>query len=145
MSRSEQEWAQDKRKELPERPGGRGKTTGIYRDKHGKEHQLISEYDDQSPEINRYLSDSAAFPYFRGSIDVSSHVETRLAWKMRRDKQRHTSVVINNELCDRKVSSMFAHLGCRRAVRAILPKGYTLDVWEEGATEPTTIRGVADQ
>lgn len=39
---------------------------------------------------------------------------------------------------------LFAPYGCRRAIRAILPKGYALNVWEPDSTEPTTIRGVAD-
>lgn len=58
--------------------------------------------------------------------------------------QRFGAIVINNDMCDEKAPNRIAPYGCRRAVRAILPKGCTLEVWEPNSTESTTIRGVAE-
>ncbi|WP_084792013.1 DddA-like double-stranded DNA deaminase toxin [Actinopolyspora mortivallis] len=70
-------------------------------------------------EINQYLLNSSCFPPRPGvKLEVVKHVETRTAWLMKKDGKTSASVVINNE-----ISSLMANYGCRRAVRAILPRG----------------------
>ncbi|WP_245556131.1 DddA-like double-stranded DNA deaminase toxin [Actinopolyspora mortivallis] len=68
--------------------------------------------------------------------ETSTHVETKVAMRMREAGITHAAVAINNEMCD-------GPLGCRAAVAAILPKGYVLDVYEPGATRPVRIEGQA--
>ncbi|WP_030229144.1 DddA-like double-stranded DNA deaminase toxin [Actinoalloteichus caeruleus] len=46
----------------------------------------------------------------------------------------HTVVVLNNRMCD-------GLYGCTEAVAAILPRGFSMTVWEPGRGQPTIIEG----
>ncbi|ASU78017.1 hypothetical protein CDG81_06500 [Actinopolyspora erythraea] len=165
------EWVRHARDKLPERPGGKGATTGILRgipgsgdvevksggsgrrvwkpgterwerepeDEHNEtpqarqERQLIDRID------TILVTVGERFPIPRPDLampETSTHVETKVAMRMREAGVTHAAVTINNEVCD-------GPLGCRAAVAAILPKGYVLDVYEPGATRPVRIEGQA--
>ncbi|WP_328876415.1 hypothetical protein OHT76_43880 [Streptomyces sp. NBC_00287] len=51
-------------------------------------------------------------------------------------KQKHSTVVINNPngVCNKAYN-------CTQSVEAILPKGWTMDVWYPGASTPTVLTG----
>ncbi|WP_374202895.1 DddA-like double-stranded DNA deaminase toxin [Streptomyces sp. MBT84] len=65
------------------------------------------------------------------------HVETQFAAWMRESKTKNAHVYINNDyVCG-------GPHGCQLAVRAILPRGYTMTVHYPGMTEPRILKGVA--
>ena len=109
----------------------------IY-DQDGVEFSLASGRDDESERIRLSLHDSEVFPTSddRGAPVVYTHVEAKYAQRMREAGQTHGVVVLNRTICN-------MGFGCGAAVRAILPHGSTLTVWEPGATRPVEIRGEA--
>ncbi|WP_030107517.1 DddA-like double-stranded DNA deaminase toxin, partial [Actinoalloteichus caeruleus] len=68
--------------------------------------------------------------------DVARHVETKLAVRQAEAGVTHTVVVLNNRMCD-------GLYGCTEAVAAILPRGFSMTVWEPGRSRPTIIEGKA--
>lgn len=89
--------------------------------------------------IDQFLLSSDRFPLRRrdlGPPAVSDHVETKAAMRLREARVTSGAVCINNTICD-------GMLNCVAAVRAILPAGSTLAVWEPGASTPIEITGEA--
>ncbi len=90
--------------------------------------QLKSGYTDWSPEISAYLAKKFGKPAGTG-FETSAHVETGLAWTMRRAikngaKNVNLNVVINNTngICKGDYNCFFS-------VQHILPVGHSLRVW----------------
>ncbi|GAA4884097.1 DddA-like double-stranded DNA deaminase toxin [Saccharopolyspora cebuensis] len=131
-------WIDAVRERLPERPGGRGQTTGIVFDRDGNEHRLVSGIEDVSERARLILHNSDSFtPYSdAGPPSMVTHVETKYATMMRESGQTYGVIVLNNAVCNLKT-------GCGASARAILPRGSTLVIWEPGATSPVEIHGEA--
>ncbi|GAA3990787.1 hypothetical protein GCM10022247_06980 [Allokutzneria multivorans] len=149
-------WAQAQQAKLTDRPADTGPTTGLVYfgdNTEGvissgtpptpKQGMVDSEEDRGERELvtaaGLILANSEHFPIrIRGAtLSAPTHVETKVATLMRQRGITYAAVVINNiEVCD-------GVYGCRKAVRAILPLGYTLVVWERGSLEPVTLKGKA--
>ncbi|TDQ01093.1 DddA-like double-stranded DNA deaminase toxin [Labedaea rhizosphaerae] len=98
---------------------------------------MTSGYDHFSDLADAYLRDSDFNYPERGQPTVISHVETKIAAKMRHDGVTAAVVAINNpQVCG-------PAMGCQQAVPAILPEGSVLYVWELDADEPVTLEGRA--
>ncbi|SFE38852.1 SCP1.201-like deaminase [Actinopolyspora alba] len=128
-------WIDQVRQRLPEHTGGQ--TTGLTYDQDGTELTETSGHDDESERARLNLHNST-FRYAddRGAPAVTIHVEVKYAQRMREQGQTYGVIVLNNTVCD-------LTKGCGAAVRAILPRGSTLAVWEPGAREPIELRGEA--
>ncbi|GAA4932472.1 DddA-like double-stranded DNA deaminase toxin [Streptomyces coeruleoprunus] len=91
--------------------------------------------------IDTFLKSSphAARPRAGAEHTAATHVETKIAWRMREHGITHADVVINNSggVCRGPFS-------CDQAVRAILPRGSTMTVWypTPSGLVPFTITGV---
>ncbi|RVX40557.1 RHS repeat-associated protein [Nonomuraea polychroma] len=101
-----------------------------------------SGYTDDADEINKYLLKS---PYIdnppNGKFGIVSHVETKLAWRMKNKKIKSMNVAINH-----RKGPCTGDFSCSRAVEAILPVGSTLTVWFKdpaGKVHKTVLRGKA--
>ncbi|AUS79492.1 hypothetical protein C1701_15315 [Actinoalloteichus sp. AHMU CJ021] len=70
------------------------------------------------------------------TADAARHVETKLALRQAESGVTHTVVVLNNLMCE-------GRYGCTEAVAAILPRGFSMTVWEPGRSRPTIIGGKA--
>ncbi|AUS80412.1 hypothetical protein C1701_21010 [Actinoalloteichus sp. AHMU CJ021] len=131
-------WARD---QLPERPRGRGQTTGIILGgSDGSGERMVSGHEPESDLAGLILATSDVFPEHRlrdlAIADVARHVETKLAVRQAEAGVTHTVVVLNNRMCD-------GLYGCTEAVAAILPRGFSMTVWEPGRSRPTIIEGKA--
>jgi len=121
-------WAAQVARELPERPGGQGPTTGLVYGPDGSCIRVVSGQDTESARALLALRNAPGWRQDRdGYTDVAGHVETKTAVRMREQGITHAVVVINNRMCD-------GPLDCYTAVGAILPIGYVLDVWDPGAS-----------
>ncbi|MCR3746113.1 DddA-like double-stranded DNA deaminase toxin [Lentzea californiensis] len=81
---------------------------------------VVSGEDAESAEVWHVLKDTQ-FPE-KGPPITITHVETKLAVRMRRENIRHASVVINYTPCRMK-------WGCDNLLPVLLPEGYTLTVY----------------
>ncbi|SFT54474.1 SCP1.201-like deaminase [Actinopolyspora lacussalsi subsp. righensis] len=130
-------WIDQVRERLPEHTGGQ--TTGLIYDQDGNEQILTSGRDQKlSDRIRLTLDTSSVYPPHRGDASpvVDTHVEAKYAQRMKEAGQTYGVVVLNNRMCPDP-------WGCHAAVRAILPRGSTLAVWEPGEIRPIEIRGEA--
>ncbi|WP_019856366.1 DddA-like double-stranded DNA deaminase toxin [Actinopolyspora mortivallis] len=94
--------------------------------------------DDVSERARLTLHNSTMFPADdRGAPAVYTHVETKYAQRMKERGQTYGVVVLNKDMCSGQRGN------CYQAVRAILPHGSTLVVWEPGKQQPVTIHGGA--
>ncbi|MCP3802566.1 hypothetical protein NLX83_25165 [Allokutzneria sp. A3M-2-11 16] len=133
------DWAVNIARRLPERVGPRDRTTGLGVLGDGSHVEVVSGGDQDAVQAELILVNASHFPRPRsqtGGFDTAKHVETKIAYRMREQGITYAAVVINNEICD-------GVYGCTYAVPAILPRGYTLVVWEPGATKPIRLRGKA--
>jgi hypothetical protein len=131
------EWADAVARGLPKRTSTR--TTGICALGDGAQIEVVSCRDADAVQAELILVNSPDFPRPRspvGGFDAATHVETKIAYRMRAYGITFAAVVINNEVCD-------GIYGCMYAVPAILPRGYTLVIWEPGAVKPIRLRGKA--
>ncbi|MCA1195147.1 DddA-like double-stranded DNA deaminase toxin [Saccharopolyspora sp. 6V] len=134
------EWDQQQRRNLPKfQPGG--KTTGAVGDATGNVlHRTVSGRDELSARAELTLSNTdlvLPLPNERqGHRPNPEHVEVKEAQRQADDKASYRVVSVNNAVCR-------GRYGCGAAIAAILPEGYTMDVWEPGATRPIRIRGRA--
>ncbi|MBB5159446.1 DddA-like double-stranded DNA deaminase toxin [Saccharopolyspora phatthalungensis] len=133
----DRDWAEHARSRLPKRKKG-DQTTGFGYDRDGTEHHITSGRDPAfSEEARLILHNSPRFlTDHRGAPTVVLHVEVKYALMMRRAGQTYGVVVLNKAICDLR-------RGCGAAVRAILPQGSVLVVWEPGATKPIELLGEA--
>ncbi|MDH6131378.1 RHS repeat-associated protein [Kitasatospora sp. MAA4] len=96
-----------------------------------------------SGDIDEFLSNSPHISNPPSGMHPSvSHVETKLAWNMRNAGVESVDVVINH--ADGPCSGTLA---CESAVKAILPRGSTLNVWFKdaaGAMRNVPLSGLAD-
>ncbi|GAA3988957.1 hypothetical protein GCM10022247_04320 [Allokutzneria multivorans] len=149
-------WARTHQAKLRDRPDDTGPTTGLvfFSDftegvigsgspapvREGHEDSEVDRAERETINTSGLiLANSEHFPARpdETSFFVQTHVETKVATVMRQRGITYAAVVINNvSVCDGK-------RGCRVAVAAILPEGYTLVVWERGADEPVIIKGKA--
>ncbi|SDK29726.1 SCP1.201-like deaminase [Actinopolyspora mzabensis] len=129
-------WIDQVRERLPKYTGGQ--TTGLTYDQDGTELTESSGRDDESERARLTLHNSTVFPSFdpRGAPGVYTHVETKYAQRMKERGQTYGVVILNKDMCT-------GPQRCMIAVRAILPRGYTLVVWEPGKQHPVTIHGEA--
>ncbi|GAB3543049.1 hypothetical protein J2S53_000381 [Actinopolyspora lacussalsi] len=129
-------WIDQVRERLPDYTGGQ--TTGLVYDQDGTELIETSGRDDESERARLTLHNSTVFPSGnpKGAPGVYTHVETKYAQRMKERGQTYGVVVLNNEMCT-------GFQSCAIAIRAILPRGSTLAVWQPGATQPIEIRGEA--
>ncbi|MGI8310744.1 DddA-like double-stranded DNA deaminase toxin [Saccharopolyspora hattusasensis] len=130
-------WVEQIRKRLPEFTGGQ--TTGVVYDRDGTEFRTTSGREsDISERVRLTLHNSEVFVPIdsRGAPAVFTHVEAKYAQRMRDIGQTYGIVVLNRAICDME-------RGCGAAVRAILPRGSVLVVWEPGATKPIELHGEA--
>ncbi|MFI0468675.1 DddA-like double-stranded DNA deaminase toxin [Saccharopolyspora sp. 5N102] len=131
-------WARERFAELPKREHG-GPTHGTFVDTDGTHTPLVSGSDRESHTASLTLLNSKRFPQIKnpsGSPAAADHVEAKAAQRMRDSGQTYGVLVINNTMCT-------GPLRCGKAVRAILPEGATLVVWEPNTDRPTTITGEA--
>lgn len=129
-------WVEQIRKRLPRWEGGQ--TTGFGYDRDGTEFRITSGREDISESARLTLHNSDRFtPHSdRGAPTMITHVETKYAQMMREAGQTYGVIVLNNAVCNMDT-------GCGAAVRAILPLGSVLVVWQPGATKPIEINGEA--
>ncbi|NYH80318.1 hypothetical protein FHR84_003675 [Actinopolyspora biskrensis] len=128
-------WIDQIRERLPRYEGGQ--TSGLIYDQDGNEQILVSGRDRElSDRIRLALDTSSVYPPHRGDASpvVDTHVEAKYAQRMKEAGQTYGVVVLNNRMCPDP-------WGCHAAVRAILPRGSTLAVWEPGESRPIEIRG----
>ncbi|MCP2329749.1 SCP1.201-like deaminase [Actinoalloteichus cyanogriseus DSM 43889] len=90
--------------------------------------------------VGLILATSDLFPEHplrdRAIADAARHVETKLALRQAESGVTHAVVVVNNLMCE-------GPYGCTEAVAAILPRGFSMTVWEPGRSRPTTVEGKA--
>lgn len=89
---------------------------------HGRDdvQPIVSGEDAESAEVWRALQETR-FPE-KGPPITITHVETKLAVRMRREKIQHASVIINYTPCRQK-------WGCDNLLPVLLPEGCTLTVY----------------
>lgn len=119
------EWSTLARARLPvRRPGGQ--THGEYVDQDGITHTVMSGTEaGVSAELNGFLTQQRLIPpRFVSGVDTSTHVELKVAWRMRTSGTRRLTLAINNTV-DRGV------YGCHRLLPWVLPAGYTLEVHDD--------------
>ncbi|GAA2679460.1 MULTISPECIES: DddA-like double-stranded DNA deaminase toxin [Actinosynnema] len=157
-------WAARQQALLADRPGGAGATTGLLHTTGGDGLYLTSggfrlpaptprqraarraaETAEERAERDRMeradlvLRTTGHYPWPPQTATrtrVVDHVEVKAATLMAETGLTYGVLLINNELCD-------GPDGCWRAVRALLPLGSTLVVWERGNTTPVVIDGAA--
>ncbi|NYH77063.1 hypothetical protein FHR84_000377 [Actinopolyspora biskrensis] len=135
--------------EIDRRSGGAGRSPwqggaeSWQRDQHEREEtqqqreqRLESELADRAGALLITSDHYPELPRDIGRPDVSTHVETKAAQIMRERGNTNGVLVVNNEICREPY-------GCEFAVPAILPRGYTLYVWEPGTDQPHVFHGKA--
>lgn len=140
-------WVRDIFKNLPSYNKTGDKTVGQIRDADGNIipalqtsdlKQLTSgQHDAWYEKANTLLQTSKRPPWgSKGWFSISSHVETKYAAAMKAAGVQHSKVVINNNngVCNKRMN-------CTLAVEAILPEGWTMEVYYPGAGSPHLIRG----
>lgn len=132
------EWAADRIASL--READAKLTTGLYYDPDGTEHRVTSGRQDISARIEELprSSGKVAMPAV-GEHPAITHVETKIAMRMREAEVTTGVVVINNE--EGPCPGPFS---CQAVLGVVLPAGYTLTVWWPGRTEPQTFAGQGD-
>ncbi len=114
---------------LPERVGG--KTSGIWVDENGTEHDIVSgEHDWQ--QARDVLAELRIGPA-RGTLWVASHVEVKLAATLRGLAAERVTLAVNNAPCDE------GRWSCDRLLPRILRPGQTVTVYWPGGMQ--TYRG----
>ncbi|GAA2774810.1 DddA-like double-stranded DNA deaminase toxin [Saccharopolyspora taberi] len=111
----------------PVRRKSGSKTHGRWFTPNGEEQQVVSGEDELTDLANQYLVEAGVR---RVPAAVSTHVETKLAARMRHEGIEHAEVVINNLPCP-------GPFGCDRLVPMVLPEGSSLTVHgtaEDGST-----------
>lgn len=113
----EPSWADRQRAKLPTHI-----TSGIYSDGDGHTEVVQSgrEPDDEHERINDHLKGIGLAPP-TGSLEVTKHVEAKVAWRQRTGGVERVELVVNNEVCGGIRS-------CERALPFILGPGQTLVV-----------------
>ncbi|WP_418155251.1 DddA-like double-stranded DNA deaminase toxin [Actinoalloteichus caeruleus] len=101
---------------------------------------MVSGRGPESDVVGLILATSDLFPEHplrdRAIADAARHVETKLALRQAESGVTHAVVVVNNLMCE-------GPYGCTEAVAAILPRGFSMTVWEPGRSRPTTVEGKA--
>ncbi|GAA2693057.1 MULTISPECIES: DddA-like double-stranded DNA deaminase toxin [Actinosynnema] len=157
-------WAERQQALLADRPGGTGATTGLlhttggdglyltsgnYRPSASSPQQRAARREaepleeraerDRMERTDLVLRTSGHYPWPPQSATRArgvDHVEVKAAALMAETGLTYGVLLINNTVCD-------GPDGCWRAVRALLPLGSTLVVWERGNTVPVVIDGTA--
>ncbi|HVV20116.1 MAG TPA: DddA-like double-stranded DNA deaminase toxin [Pseudonocardiaceae bacterium] len=107
------------------------RTTGLFYDPDGHEIRFTSGEDGDADRVNEILRQvGAAFPGHGAPHPASSHVETKVASRMRDWGVSYGVLVINNPggVC----AGIF---GCEQVLDAILPPGATIVVWSPPAIQ----------
>lgn len=104
-----------------ETPLQRPKTRGLWIDRSGREHDLVSGKTDFYERVKAFL-DEHGIGDDRGELMVPTHVEAKFAMYMRLNKLKHETIVVNQKPCAGKWS-------CERLLSYILPPGATLTVF----------------
>ncbi|MGO1056551.1 DddA-like double-stranded DNA deaminase toxin [Crossiella sp. CA198] len=119
------EWSTRARARLPARRPG-GQTHGEYVDQDGITHAVVSGTEEGvSTELGAFLGRQRLIPpRFRGGVDTITHVELKVAWRMRTSGTSHLTLAINNKVD----TGMY---GCHRLLAWVLPTGYTLEVHDD--------------
>ncbi|WP_439661619.1 DddA-like double-stranded DNA deaminase toxin [Lentzea sp. HUAS TT2] len=123
LSQSTAEQVETLRRQLPPpvQAGSGQKTHGRWFTPGSMEaRSVVSGEDDESAEVWRVLQETR-FPE-KGPPITITHVETKLAVRMRREDVKHASVVINYTPCRMK-------WGCDNLLPVLLPDGCTLTVY----------------
>jgi hypothetical protein len=107
-------WAEQQRERLP-----RYITSGFYLDPDGHTELVQSgrEPDGEHDHINNHLIAVGAIPPVR--IESTTHVEMKVAWRMRRGGVHRVDLTINNKICT-------GDLSCTRLLPHVLLPGQTL-------------------
>ncbi|WP_398933295.1 DddA-like double-stranded DNA deaminase toxin [Streptomyces sp. 130] len=140
-------WVIDAYEALPYSPPGGG-TSGLAFFEDGTPYiddLLRSGRDANAEQIFEYLNKLDEFKHWPGYNSLAGHVETKLAWLMRKKGKpgETVDVVINkNFVCPRVDGPN--DVGCKQTVPAILPKGMTINVHYPGYKEPLPLEGKAD-
>lgn len=135
-SAGDRSWVDRVRERLPRYEGGQ--TTGLIYDQDGNEIHSASGREEVSERARLILHNSDVFPPAdtRGAPGVVLHVETKYAQRMKETGQTYGVIVLNNRMCP-------GDFNCEAAVRAILPRGSVLVVWQPGRDAPIEIHGEA--
>jgi hypothetical protein len=92
--------------------------------------------------INDFLKTSPNMPPLPPNVDVYTaaiHADTKLAWWMRQNPNiKQATMVINNVN-----GACKADLGCQNAIRAILYRDQSIEIFWPGATQGLTLGGLA--
>ncbi|WP_406602091.1 DddA-like double-stranded DNA deaminase toxin [Lentzea kristufekii] len=114
---------------MPEREGG--KTSGIWVDENGVEHDIVSGAHDwqQARDVLAELRIGPA----RGTLWVAAHVEVKLAAALRGLAAKHVTLAVNNEPCNE------GRWSCDRLLSRILKPGQTVTIHWPGGEQ--TYRG----
>lgn len=105
---------------LPVRKPGE-KTRGIWRDREGTNHDLVSgQHEDDFHAAQRHAEKLGLVrkPY---GLSTAADVELKFAMRMRREGIKHAEIVLNNRPCG-------GRLGCHRLLKLFLPDGATLTI-----------------
>ncbi|GAB3833978.1 DddA-like double-stranded DNA deaminase toxin [Kribbella italica] len=105
---------------LPLRKRG-DKTSGIWIDASGNEHDLLSGVDEYTSDVDRLMED-LQIRIAPGADTLGSHVEVKFAMRMRREGLTDETIVINNRPCP-------GPYGCHRNLWKFLPDGARLTVY----------------
>ncbi|MGP4015098.1 DddA-like double-stranded DNA deaminase toxin [Saccharopolyspora sp. 5N708] len=136
-------WANAARQRLPKWKMGSA-TKGVFLDSDGHEVEIVSGRDEQRDDVTAraalVLLNSSKFPRHplsaQAGPEVAKHVEVKAAQRMREQGIPYGVIAINNFVCEEEY-------GCRSAIPAILPRGFTLAVWEPDADQPIIFEGEA--
>lgn len=133
---------------LPHSPPG-GATSGLAYLPDGSPYKYLDELirsgrDADAENIFQYLKTLPEFKHWPGYVDLAGHVETKLAWKMRKMGKRgdEVHVVINKNFVCPRVDGP-TDVGCKQTVPAILPEGMTIYVHYPGYKDPKPLEGTA--
>lgn len=74
---------------------------------------------------------------FRAAVDLASHVEVKLAMRMREESRNHETVVIDRTVCGRRPFDRNDPFTCDKMLKWFLPPGATLTVVEHDGTAVT--------
>lgn len=134
------DWSTRARARLPVRVNDTGPTHGEYVDADGIPHTVRSgaEEDGLHTELDAFLIEQRLIPAKWGSVATSTHVELKVAYRMRKSGTRHLTLAINNTV-DK------ALYGCHRLLEWVLPTGYTLEIHDDQGKHTYRGKGGVDQ
>ncbi|SDD72468.1 DddA-like double-stranded DNA deaminase toxin [Actinokineospora iranica] len=136
VAASDNQWAAARYETIKDRK----RTTGLSYDEDGTEHVFTSGIDGDAEKAAAILQSQGAPAAKDGTHPVATHVEVKVAARMRDGNAKEAVLITNNTggTCSYQPGQGF---GCRQALPMVLPGGAELHVWDPGTRKFETFVG----